>query len=301
MLDSPDEEWRRLTAHYAGMWDDELLNLAADYKDLTEMAQQVLRDEMRKRKLGDPSAPISNRAPVSSAPPEFQPLLPGGAASIPSAREAIRSPMGPSEERELRRCRDHYAELADEDLEDLVAEFGDLTPMAQQALGEEMLRRGLGNPEVRAQADREESDDDTGSYDAADPLLAAAELRAQATETNEWWVRIFETDDRRLVLQYSVMLSNARILHRSHSEPSGGYVIEAAADQAEEAERVLSQPIPQSVIEESKEEVSEFEMPHCPRCHSQEPTLIGTEPSNQWHCDSCGNEWSDPVAAGEQG
>jgi hypothetical protein len=38
------------------MWDDELLNLAADYKDLTEMAQQVLRDEMRKRNLGDPAS-----------------------------------------------------------------------------------------------------------------------------------------------------------------------------------------------------------------------------------------------------
>ncbi len=41
MPESLDQEWRRLTAHYAEMWDDELLNLAADYNDLTDMAKQV--------------------------------------------------------------------------------------------------------------------------------------------------------------------------------------------------------------------------------------------------------------------
>jgi hypothetical protein len=47
-------EWQRLTRHYAEMGDDELRELAGQFGDLTEMAQQVLRDEMRKRRLGDP-------------------------------------------------------------------------------------------------------------------------------------------------------------------------------------------------------------------------------------------------------
>ncbi|HUH63737.1 MAG TPA: hypothetical protein VLZ50_12090 [Terracidiphilus sp.] len=51
------EEWQRLTRHYAQMCDEELRQLASQFGDLTEMAQQVLRDEMRKRKLDDPGDP----------------------------------------------------------------------------------------------------------------------------------------------------------------------------------------------------------------------------------------------------
>lgn len=47
-------EWQRLTRHYAEMGDEELRELADQFTDLTELAQQVLRDEMRKRRLGDP-------------------------------------------------------------------------------------------------------------------------------------------------------------------------------------------------------------------------------------------------------
>jgi hypothetical protein len=48
------EMWRELTRNYAEMSEGELVNLAEDFGDLTEMAGQVLRDEMRKRGLGDP-------------------------------------------------------------------------------------------------------------------------------------------------------------------------------------------------------------------------------------------------------
>jgi hypothetical protein len=71
MQETPDQEWRRLTEHYAGMWDEELLDLAADYKDLTEMAQQTLRDEMKKRGLGEPTAPRARTsAPAAGATAE---------------------------------------------------------------------------------------------------------------------------------------------------------------------------------------------------------------------------------------
>lgn len=52
----PMENWRRLTGHYAQMTDGELLNLAGDFQDLTDTARDVLRDEMKKRGLGDPQA-----------------------------------------------------------------------------------------------------------------------------------------------------------------------------------------------------------------------------------------------------
>ena len=54
MQADPIFEWQRLTGHYREIGDDELRELAADFADLTETAQQALRSEMRSRGLGDP-------------------------------------------------------------------------------------------------------------------------------------------------------------------------------------------------------------------------------------------------------
>jgi hypothetical protein len=51
MQADPIEEWQRLTQLYREMNDGELEELDADKADLTEVAQQVLRDEMKKRGL----------------------------------------------------------------------------------------------------------------------------------------------------------------------------------------------------------------------------------------------------------
>ena len=47
-------DWHRLTQLYREMGDGELEELYADKGDLTEVAQQVLRDEIRKRGLDEP-------------------------------------------------------------------------------------------------------------------------------------------------------------------------------------------------------------------------------------------------------
>jgi len=69
MQSNPIDEWQRLTAHYRELSDDELRELAADFNDLTETAQQVLRTEMRSRGLGDPET-ASDAQLASNAPPE---------------------------------------------------------------------------------------------------------------------------------------------------------------------------------------------------------------------------------------
>ena len=51
MHDDPARYWQDLTDNYRRMSDGELLELAEKPEDLTEVAQQVLRDEMRLRKL----------------------------------------------------------------------------------------------------------------------------------------------------------------------------------------------------------------------------------------------------------
>ncbi|MGA9061473.1 MAG: hypothetical protein WB341_07385 [Terracidiphilus sp.] len=68
MQADPIFEWQRLTEHYRRMSDDELRELAADFADLTETAQQVLRSEMRSRGLGDPQAASQAPLTVSNAP-----------------------------------------------------------------------------------------------------------------------------------------------------------------------------------------------------------------------------------------
>jgi len=60
----PMEERQRITALYHRMYDDELINLVADKEDLTEIARQVLEDELKSRGLGD----LSNAVPAQQSP-----------------------------------------------------------------------------------------------------------------------------------------------------------------------------------------------------------------------------------------
>jgi len=59
----PGEVHRQLTEDYRRMGDEQLSELADDFGDLTEIAQQTLRDEMKTRGLGDPAAPIAVKRP----------------------------------------------------------------------------------------------------------------------------------------------------------------------------------------------------------------------------------------------
>jgi hypothetical protein len=67
-------EWQRLTEHYREMTDDELRELAADFTDLTNTAQQVMLSEMQSRGLGNPGAAsvtpeLPRPAPIASPTP----------------------------------------------------------------------------------------------------------------------------------------------------------------------------------------------------------------------------------------
>jgi hypothetical protein len=55
MQSNPLMDWQRLTELYRAMSDDELQNLSADSVDLTEVARQVLHDEIKKRGLQEPT------------------------------------------------------------------------------------------------------------------------------------------------------------------------------------------------------------------------------------------------------
>lgn len=70
----PMEEWRRLTTLYGEMGDVEITELAGQINDLTPTAQQILRDEIKKRGIETgPSAAPALADPSRSATVNWEP------------------------------------------------------------------------------------------------------------------------------------------------------------------------------------------------------------------------------------
>jgi hypothetical protein len=78
MPTDPVEEGRSLAEGYREMGDEELRNLADDFTDLTESAQQALRQEMRNRGMSGKDA--ANGSPQVSPPGSQAPAVRPGAA-----------------------------------------------------------------------------------------------------------------------------------------------------------------------------------------------------------------------------
>jgi len=96
MQNDPLMEWQRLTETYSKMYDDELLELAAESEDLTEQARQVLGDAIRKRGLDAPRAAESARRTSDSMVERA-----AGAPGIdPDAPAVVSDELGPNENTE---------------------------------------------------------------------------------------------------------------------------------------------------------------------------------------------------------
>jgi hypothetical protein len=72
---SVNQEWQRLQQLYAAMSDDELLHLAADKAELTEVAQQAIDAEMSQRGLEMPVEETAPVAPEAEGESEADPSL----------------------------------------------------------------------------------------------------------------------------------------------------------------------------------------------------------------------------------
>jgi hypothetical protein len=245
---------------------------------------------MKKRQLGEPAASTRN------------PPIPG----LSFGHKPSWSADPPASDQEIQNVRASCSRMPDRELLDLAAQYGVLLPSSRQAVREEMERRGLGDPATLAPG-----------YDPTDPesMARAEEEIARRLESRRalggpeqvdytWMAPLCDYEFREEALQRIAMLNRAGIQSwfrdpdRGRGDPTVqrlDYRILVPADQLEHAQAVIAQPIAQDIIDESKVEVPEYQMPRCPRCQSEDPTLVGTAPSNQWHCESCGNEWSDPV------
>jgi hypothetical protein len=83
MQNDAGSEWQRLTALYQEKSDEELLELDEDFGNLTDLARQVLRDELRKRGLTRP--PTEAPKPKTAAQEERRPSF--GAWSRATAKQ----------------------------------------------------------------------------------------------------------------------------------------------------------------------------------------------------------------------
>src|SRR5579863_52974 len=63
MHEDPVQYWQEITESYRLMSDGELLELAEKPEDLTEVARQVLGDEMGKRRLDEIQTPVATQKP----------------------------------------------------------------------------------------------------------------------------------------------------------------------------------------------------------------------------------------------
>ena len=101
---NPVSEWQRLTEQYRRLSDEELRELAFDFADLTETAQQVLRGEMRSRGLGDPQAASdAPKFPDFSRSNPYGSIFPTSSTSSESADLGVASAEDDASRESLRR------------------------------------------------------------------------------------------------------------------------------------------------------------------------------------------------------
>ena len=190
------------------------------------------------------------------------------------------------------RLTELYREMGEVELYELQDGIDDLTEVAQQVLRDEMRARGLTARPAEPTIPKPDWNEEADKPDEADrdPLHEFT-----------WKVLLTECADSQQAWQIREALRQAGI--ESWIEGHGFRVaidesnprIQVAADQIEEARLILSQPIPQTIVDQSKQPVEEFEAPRCPHCGAEDPVLEGVDPTHSWLCEGCGAEWSDPV------
>jgi ribosomal protein L37AE/L43A len=227
------------------------------------------------------------------------------------------------------RLTEHYREMSDGELEELAADFIDLTPTAQQVLSNEMRSRSLAMPRPdRGTPKRPDLAGapqlETDSRWTAGPRLALASpwgiaenpkivddepspIRANSIDDfphdYTWKTILRECDDRVQASQIAEVLKRAGIESwieqpgSRYSMDIGSPRILVAADQLEEARAIAARPIPQDIVDQSKIEVPEFVPPKCPKCGAGDPVLEGVDPTNSWRCEACGRQWTESAEA----
>jgi hypothetical protein len=207
---------------------------------------------------------------------------------------------------------EHYRSMLDGELEQLAESMGDLTETAQQVLRSEMRNRGMSERGTKATAPKP-SESRIPERWASTVKPDAGVRRSNEVEQDEdsaqrdytWKTLLCECGSAEQALQLRETLKRAGIdswaeaPYPNSIEFLGPRVV-VAADQLEQAIEIARQPIPQDIIDQSREEIPEYVPPKCPKCGAEDPVLESAEPTNSWLCEACGKQWIEPVLDGER-
>jgi hypothetical protein len=208
--------------------------------------------------------------------------------------------------------------MYDAELLELAADSGNLTETAQQALSDEMRKRGLALPRS-AGAPRRVADpmlERASTAPGADPRAPelAADTPGTADEADApqeytWKTLLCECETGEEALQLAAVLRHSGIetwiegrrgSYSPFAQVDQGFPrILVPADRLEEAREIAANPIPEEIVEQSKIEMPEFEAPVCPKCGAADPVLEGVDPVNSWFCEACENEWTETAPEGQ--
>jgi hypothetical protein len=209
---------------------------------------------------------------------------------------------------EWRRLTAHYRELSDDGLRELAADFADLTDAAKQVLRNEMQSRGLSDPQAPAPMPQRNAHSavehidgvPTNVFSRAPQMVRDEPADDAGGDESEfqytWKTDLCECETLEQAQELSVALQRAGL--DNWIQPSREFGrryarVLVAADQLEQARAIAATPIPQEILDHSKQEVPEFVAPVCPQCGAADPILESVEPANTWRCELCDAEWSD--------
>jgi len=184
-----------------------------------------------------------------------------------------------------------YSGMSNEELSRIAQSGDEFSVAAQEALLAETAKRGLAPAIVSpAGEDRVELDEFVTLRqfrDLPEALLAKGSLESAGIEA-------LLADDNMIRLDWF------------YSNLLGGIKLKVRAEDAEDANQILSQPIPGFVDVEG---LGEYEQPKCPRCQSLDITFqelnkalsygsaylgIPIPVHNKaWTCHACGNQWEE--------
>jgi hypothetical protein len=201
---------------------------------------------------------------------------------------------------EWQRLTQLYREKYDEELLELNDDITDLTEVAQQVLRDEIRSRGLQRQPVADEESRLAHRPAESPWDGNGDTPKGTDEDSSLPHEFTWKTALCECDDKDQIWQIQEVLRQAGI--ESWVEGPGYHVVSdlsaprilVAADQLEEAREIISRPIPQAIIDASKQPEEEYQPPVCPKCGTADPVLEGADPVNNWLCESCGAQWSDP-------
>jgi hypothetical protein len=213
---------------------------------------------------------------------------------------------------EWQRLTQLYREKNDDELLDLAADSADLTEVARQVLRDEMKTRGLDKQNLAASEPIEPGRPAAPQYapdfnlpDTSDPGAEDAQGQSDLSREYTWKTLLCECEDREEAGQISEVLKQAGIESWLETPGSNSLYsqldmrnprILVAADQLDQSRAIAAQPVPQDIIDESKEKTPDFVPPVCPHCGAADPVLEGVDPCNTWRCEACGKRWTESIA-----